>query len=115
MPSYTRYPRYEDLPGANQELLEGEGPGMRGNFFSRYNPRSNNELGFGMDVFQDYMRKYEAAVGEQARTGDTARQSWTDFLDQNFNYARDFLRAPVEQSGRQTRDLSGPARYLFNF
>ena len=109
------YPRYEDLPDINQEFLEGEGAGQRGNFFSRFNARSNNDLRLGMDVFQDYLRKYEGAVGDVSRSGGEATQSWTDFLDQNFNYARDFLRAPVEQSGRQTRDLSGPARYLFNF
>lgn len=105
---------YGDLAPFLKDFLEGEGTGQKANFFARFQPKTQNESQFGEGLFNDYLSKYGGALGQQALRGEDPNLTWGDFLDQNFNFGRDILRASPERTGRFTSRLAGPARWLTN-
>ena len=68
-------------------------------FFSNLQNQAENEF-FGQ-------------AGQRIQQGQTP-QSFTDFLNSDFNLGRRARRAPVSQMGRGISRFASPARFLFN-
>jgi len=68
-------------------------------FFSNLQNQAENEF-FGR-------------AGQRIQAGQSP-QSFTDFLNDNFNLGRRARRAPTQQMGTGTSRFASPARFLFN-
>ena len=68
-------------------------------FFSNLQNQAENEF-FGQ-------------AGQRILAGQSP-QSFTDFLNDNFNLGRRARRAPTQQMGTGTSRFASPARFLFN-
>ena len=68
-------------------------------FFSNLRDQAENE--------------FFADAGSRLR-GNAAPQSFTDFLNRDFNLGRRARRAPTQQMGTGTSRFASPARFLFN-
>lgn len=115
------YLPYANLPSYLQDFLEGQGSdlGLRANFFARVGqqgPQTANYDRYASNQYQPYLDKYLGKLGGQALEGNDPTLSWTDFLNSEMQgFQQNYLRSPVQQTGRQVGGLAGNARWLVNF
>ena len=94
------------------EFLEDE---PRASFFSflPQNPTFGQQR-FAEKAFQPWQSQYLGALGGQVKRGETPNLTFVDFLRNNFNFGREFRRAPTSQSGRGTSPFVSSGRFLLN-
>lgn len=105
------------------DFLEETETGRRASFFANVGNFNQQQpfsgLGFqgqqfAANLFPQVQNRFLGALGNQINTGQQPNLRFTDFLRNNFDFRREFLRAPTFQTGRSTSGLVSPARFLFN-
>jgi hypothetical protein len=64
------------------------------------------------NLFQPFQNQFFANQGQRIQN-EQSPQSFTDFLNNDFDLDRQIRRAPSQQTGRSPSRFSGPARFLF--
>ncbi len=92
------------------EFLEGDPEALFRSFLPQNFTR--NQERFSGPLFERIADRFRAAVGRDVRGGGTGELQFNDFLKNNFNFQREFLRGPQSQTGAQPQFIR-PTRFLF--
>ena len=80
-------------------------------------PQQRQLTSFNRPYFSNLQNQAEneffGQAGQRIQAGQSP-QSFTDFLNDNFNLGRRARRAPTQQMGTGTSRFASPARFLFN-
>ena len=80
-------------------------------------PQQRQLTSFNRPYFSNLQNQAEneffGRAGQRIQQGQSP-QSFTDFLNDNFNLGRRARRAPTQQMGTGTSRFASPARFLFN-
>jgi len=80
-------------------------------------PQQRQITSFNRPYFSNLQNQAEneffGSQGRRIQQGQSP-QSFTDFLNDNFNLGRRARRAPTQQMGTGTSRFASPARFLFN-
>ena len=92
------------------DAFETNNFGQRANFYGRsvgLQPYQQSGL---QNLFEPTFNKYLGALGQQVLGGQSPSMTWTDYLNQNYNPQREFLRQPQSQ---MSASRSVQPTYLF--
>lgn len=93
--------------------------GRRALFFGRFQQQVGSQPSFGQerfagDFFSTFQNRFLGQGGKEILGGGAPTQTFVEALMNNFNFGREFRRAPTSQTGRGTSPFVSPGRFLLN-